>query len=122
MIHIPVHVVVKCLIYNLRCSATGTRTLVSGVRGQRPRPLDDSTILNGCKSTTLSPYDQIFLIFIFFILSLGDNQAVGVCRFVRIGQGMPLFLTSLAAASSLFCRCFRKNKGKMDFFSYLCNG
>lgn len=42
------------------CSATGTRTLVSGVRGQRPRPLDDSTILNGCKSTTLSRYDQIF--------------------------------------------------------------
>ena len=50
------------------CSATGNRTPVYGVRGRRPRPLDDSTVTlsyflfeSECKGTTKNAHTQIFL-------------------------------------------------------------
>ncbi len=40
---------VTCVANCFQCSGTGSRTPVSGVRGQRPRPLDDTTISRrGC--------------------------------------------------------------------------
>ena len=46
------------------CSGTGSRTPVSGVRGQRPRPLDDTTIAElRCKVTTFFLTTKTFAYF-----------------------------------------------------------
>ena len=42
------------------CRETGTRTLVSAVRGRRPRPLDDISLEKRCKITAIFETDKFF--------------------------------------------------------------
>ena len=42
------------------CRETGTRTLVSAVRGRRPRPLDDISVEKRGKITAIFDTDKIF--------------------------------------------------------------
>ena len=45
------------------CRETGTRTLVSAVRGRRPRPLDDISMEKRCKITAIFETGKFFTLF-----------------------------------------------------------